>query len=490
MGRMLFHAPTPETLPCGAVERAYVAGIEGVPWRSWNQWAGGILTVERSTNESGSLYIPWDVAEKGTRVLSTCSLMERETPYCLATELARGTLHRLRVFVGTIESAGGTVPAEIKQLVHSARQHFFVAITSPFCEMKPAEAAIRDASAAIDQLGQLHNRTSAANGGARSDAHGPVLAGRLDQSVPTKADRFLTAFGGALVPCRWRDLQADPGRIEWAAADAQIAWCRQHDLRVLGGPLVQIDALHLPDWTHEFAADFDALEHRAIHYVDQVASRYEDDVDAWICAGRLNLPGSLGLDEEQKLRIAVSMVETVRRASPRTPVVVGFDQPWGEYLAQREDDLSPLYFADALVRADLGVAGIALEINLGYWPGGTQPRDLLEIMRHLDRWCLLGIPLIVLLTLPAAMGDDPNAVGAARIVPRSRHDDAAPAMDQTVVADMIRSLMGCSRLHAVVWNQWSDARPHEFPHSGLLDSSGQERPGLESFVAVRREFSA
>ena len=135
---------------------------------------------------------------------------------------------------------------------------------------------------------------------------------------------------------------------------------------------------------------------------------YDEAVDVWVCAGRLNVAGTLAFSEEQRLRLAVAMIEVVRDSSSHTPVVISFDQPWAEYLATDDYDLSPLHFADALVRAELGVGGIALEMNLGYWPGGCLPRDLLAISRHLDRWSLLGIPLIVYLTMPSSADDDPQ----------------------------------------------------------------------------------
>ncbi len=93
MGQLRFHAPSPEKLLPHAAELAYLAGLEAIPWRSHNQLADGILTLERSISESGNLYIPWNIPRIGQRVLSTCTLMERERPYTLVTELARGTLH-------------------------------------------------------------------------------------------------------------------------------------------------------------------------------------------------------------------------------------------------------------------------------------------------------------------------------------------------------------------------------------------------------------
>jgi len=61
--------------------------------------------------------------------------------------------------------------------------------------------------------------------------------------------------------------------------------------------------------------------------------------------GSAECRGDLVFSEEQRLRLAVAMIEVVREASSRTPVVISFDQPWAEYLATDDYDLSPLHFA-------------------------------------------------------------------------------------------------------------------------------------------------
>ena len=102
-------------------------------------------------------------------------------------------------------------------------------------------------------------------------------------------------------------------------------------------------------------------------------------------------------------------VELVRSLDPDTPALVSFDQPWAEYMRQRESDFPPLHFADALIRAGLGLAGLMLEINVGYSPGGTLPRHPLEFSRLLDAWSLLGLPLWLSLCAPSAYHEDPLA---------------------------------------------------------------------------------
>jgi hypothetical protein len=272
--------------------------------------------------------------------------------------------------------------------------------------------------------------------------------------------------------------------------DAQLAWCDQHALRLLGGPLVQLDRSSLPEWVFRWENRYDAFEDAARKYVRGVVRRYDEAVDVWVCAGRLNVEGALAFSEEQRLRLAVAMIEVVREASSRTPVVVSFDQPWAEYLATDDYDLSPLHFADALVRAELGVGGIALEMNLGYWPGGCLPRDLLAISRHLDRWSLLGIPLMVYLTMPSSVDSDPQAVGNSQVIHRNGGARSTPAMDQGLASQLIPLLLSKPSLHALVWNQLSDVEPHEFPHSGVLDHAGNAKPLLSVLGDIRKQLLA
>ena len=51
------------------------------------------------------------------------------------------------------------------------------------------------------------------------------------------------------------------------------------------------------------------------------------------------------------MQLVAQALQLTRQIDPRTPMVVSFDQPWGEYLAMQQQDLAPFHFADALVRA-------------------------------------------------------------------------------------------------------------------------------------------
>ncbi len=168
--------------------------------------------------------------------------------------------------------------------------------------------------------------------------------------------------------------------------------------------------------------------------------------------------------------------------------MISFDQPWAEYLAATDHDLAPLELADALVRAELGVSGVALEMNLGYWPGGSLPRDALTVSRQVDRWSLLGIPLLVFLNLPSHAGTDPQATARTAVLGEACDARALPAMNHRLAAQTIPLLLAKPAVRAVVWSQWSDQRPHEFPHAGLLDPAGRAKPLLADLARIRRDL--
>ena len=97
MGLIRFLVPRRDRILPKAIERAYIVGMDEVPWSSRIVASDDGLIVDRPVGESGCFHIPWPVEGYGETVLSTASLMERSEPYLLELELARGTLNRILV---------------------------------------------------------------------------------------------------------------------------------------------------------------------------------------------------------------------------------------------------------------------------------------------------------------------------------------------------------------------------------------------------------
>jgi hypothetical protein len=194
----------------------------------------------------------------------------------------------------------------------------------------------------------------------------------------------------------------------------------------------------------------------------------------------------MSLDEESRLNLVAKAVQVVRRIDPRTPTVVSFDQPWAEYLVDQDNDLAPWHYADALVRADLGISGFGLEINAGYWPRGSAHRPAFEYSKLLDQWGQLGLPLMVMLTAASSAEPDPLAANAIHAEP-IEVGKASPVDPQSVWAGLVAPLLASRpSVQVLVWNQLMDNEPHEFPHGGLFDERGKAKTTLSVLRELRK----
>jgi hypothetical protein len=161
------------------------------------------------------------------------------------------------------------------------------------------------------------------------------------------------------------------------------------------------------------------------------------------------------------------------------------DQPWAGFMGREEYELSPWHFADALVRAELGLAGIGLEINFGYAQHGSEPRDVLEFGRQLDRFGTLGLPLLVTLSVPSGTAADPQAGRAERVIPFTG-SQITPAAQRAWAEQYLPALLARQPVQGIIWNQLLDSRPHAFPHGGLFDAQDHPKPVMEYLQSLRK----
>ncbi len=494
MGAMRFLVPRRDHLPADALERAYLAGIDEVPWQSRIRWIDDVLVVERDQADSGNLFIPALVDGHHEVVLSTASLMEREQPYHLDVELARGTLNRLRNSVAGWESMNVTVRDGIRPAMTAAQTHFSLAATRQDDPLAAAEQAVAATNSALEAMDLLAGAYATEALAARRQQQGKLttLVGcnlgsiRPDEALGRAIDG---AFNSVAVPLVWRDIEAREGKRDWTVSDAQVEWCRAQGLRMISGPLLEIDKWSLPDWMVMWGGDLEGFRSCVAEHIDAVVTRYRGRVQLWHCAARLNIKNDFGHDEEQRLRLAALTIECIHRADPRAPVVLSVDQPWGAFMSQGHYDLAPLHFVDALVRAELGLAGIGVEINFAYAPGGSDSRDVLEFARQIDRFSMLGLPVLVLLTAPSAQGPDPLAAASARAINYSTGTSLSSEAQRAWGEKFLSMLLAKQPVQAIIWNQLSDGQPHAFAHGGLLDADGQAKPILDVFRALRGQHT-
>ena len=118
MGQMRFIVSPPERITEEALQTAYLSGMDRAPWLARTRREGDELVLDRDVDDSGSLTIPWQVDGHGLLGLSTATLMEREAPYRLPLELARGAIHQLRNQMFEWQMLGVVVPEDVEFEAH------------------------------------------------------------------------------------------------------------------------------------------------------------------------------------------------------------------------------------------------------------------------------------------------------------------------------------------------------------------------------------
>lgn len=139
MGEFRFRVPSEWNLDTYHGNAIHVIGLDGIPWpcrisvsEAGNSEAGNsepenakpdiseaegsdsenttvlekTITISRNRDESGKLYLIYPMDRRGEMLICTGTLPVRETRYELLTELARGTLNRLRNQISIWEEGG------------------------------------------------------------------------------------------------------------------------------------------------------------------------------------------------------------------------------------------------------------------------------------------------------------------------------------------------------------------------------------------------
>ncbi len=373
MGQLRFRVPESLSYDERIWKSSVVTGIEGIPWPSRIRMVDDILSIDRTIDESGKLSIVWPTHEFGPITVTSSSLRCDENPYDMAVELARGTLHRVRGRALDWQRQGLSLPDTFCRLAETATDCFLDSISTQRDtqdRLVSSQRSIELSLAATRPLTEAYIQQSLQARHHQEEKLSTLLGFKLD-SYPQWLDfteQAAKAINLACISLEWGRVEADSGRADYDLFDAQFEWARKNNMRVCGGPLVSLQPHAMPQWLY-LLNDFDTLLDAACAFTRKTVQRYKGKVHLWSAAAGLNSPNNLGLTDEQVLRLAVGIIQTVRRTDDRTPVVLHLDMPWAEYLAQSDSAISPLHLADALIRAELGLSGLCLDLNMNVSPG-------------------------------------------------------------------------------------------------------------------------
>jgi hypothetical protein len=296
-----------------------------------------------------------------------------------------------------------------------------------------------------------------------------------------------SSFNAVKVPIPWKELEPTEGTWNWEPLDRLVEWAAGK-FEIVGGPLVDFSGRALADWLWCHEPDLHMLADHLVDFVSRVLDRYRGRIRTWQLTAGSNWSGVLATNDEELLWLTIRLLEAARKVDPQLEMLVGLAQPWGEYLANQEHNVTPFSFADTLLRTGTRVEGLELEIAMAVSPRGSYCRDPLELSRLLDLYVLLGVPLHVTLSYPSSDAADAGLSDPDFRVHGGRWGEEFTPAGQADWARAFGRLVLCKPVvRGVTWAHAEDAAPHYFPHCGLIDAGGAPKPALEALRQLRAE---
>jgi len=482
--RFLVH-PTELLNDWPEIHRAYVSGFDRHVFPTQVELSGNVLTCQRLHSDSGKLHVSFPVEGYGRPVLTTSSLRERESPYLLPLELARGKIAELREQSSQWELIHMAIPDSFRAAERRAFRLFSQASAAQADEQQACHLARQSLVAACEASDILMNAYTEQRLAVsfRAREHPPSSLGcELPWSLLDERTQewFCSTFQAAALPIEWKRIEPVEGRYEWEIIDQMLECCVEHRQLPRGGPLIDLGAGGLPSWLAPWEHDIINMQSFVCDWVETAVSRYMGRIRLWEVSAYGNSGGALAINEENRLGLVARTLETAARTDDDAQLFIRIDQPWGDYQARGQHRLSPFQFADAVVRSNLGLAGVNLEINVGYQPHGCLSRDMLSFSRLIDYWSLLGIQLHVTLAFPSSATADPAAHDDVEVATPVWTQPCSEEAQAEWIDTFVPLLMAKPAVTGVYWTHFSDAMPHHFPHAGLIRADGTPKPAFEA----------
>ncbi|HTI50933.1 MAG TPA: glycoside hydrolase, partial [Planctomycetaceae bacterium] len=243
------------------VHRAYVSGVDQAAWPTRVEVDGNVLVCRRQSSDSGKLNVVWPVPDFGRPILSTASLPERDEPYNLAVELARGKIVQVRNQLALWHAAGMTIPPEFSELhreAHRLLAHSVAAQDRPALAAEIAQQAILEEFRAAEMLTRSYAQQRLEMRHRQYPQLPTILGCSLGDSLlaPPQQEQFLDAFNGAAIPLQWRYIEPLEGDYRWEIYDTQVEWALANNLLIRGGPLIDLSPNGLPAWLSQWQHDY------------------------------------------------------------------------------------------------------------------------------------------------------------------------------------------------------------------------------------------
>lgn len=471
---------------------AYVVGTDDVPLRAELSFKNGIITCKKRAAGPAGLAILWKVEGAGTILLETIRVQERERPYVLQVELARGRLLRINHKLEDWGLLDSTEAERMNAGLNEARDTLIAALKTE----EPAEAAMlgEKALALAVQASEEFSRVQARSivtRRAQVGATGKRTIGcgaHLDPPSDAIKKRLAGTADFVTLPITWRDIEPNEQVFNWKPLDAWVEMLVKSHIPIRASALLSFHERNVPDWLYIWETDFDAIRDLAFEHVRRIINRYGQYVQSWVVASGLHASNCFSFSFEQLVELTRVASTLTKQLSPRSASILEIASPWGEYYSRNQRTIPPLLYADMAVQSGIGFDAFGLRTEFGPGRDGHYVRDMFQVSAMLDQFAKLNKPLhITAAQVPSApipLKADAADAGDGG----SWHGGWSEATQAEWLRRFIEVAFSKPFIESVAWQTFADRADQEIPFGGLLRNDLAPKEAYRELQAVRKEL--
>ncbi|MGL4594177.1 MAG: hypothetical protein ACRCUY_05560 [Thermoguttaceae bacterium] len=491
---------TPNLIPKSLLEKSYFASWGRVPRPTKVIVEGNEMVVRTDTKGSGTIHVLYPHRFPGILIESTESLLNNGKPYCLIKELARGALGRLVRKWFEWQMLGHHISPEHRMKCTQIARRF----------SKAAVADISDVNVQfemgeiLEELTQLvfasslaHSEQTQERRGINAEQWLPRFGIGMNHhpfDTPYEFGQYAPflnkAFQSVLPAPTWRELEPEPGLIRWDLLDRRLSISARFGFDIVMGPLLSFEQESTPDWLVPRLNEDDVFENHATQFVTSIVTRFGDLVSAWILGTQVNSCHLPHISQLRVVNLVRDLAQLIRKKGVVAPILVGIDQPWGEYTLEQTFEYDIVNIAEMLMSCR-EIDSFLLKFQFGLDSKSSYPRDPIALGSLLDIWGCLGKALYISFSVPSipekTLSLDPT-------IPQECL--WSEGLQQIWTDIILRTILSKRSVQGIFWNSLQDRVDDSHPETaslersesdGLIDSNRVLKLAFKHFSAMQQK---
>ncbi len=474
----------------------YLFGQDEIPIRSQLEMSDGQLLGIRHNDSNVGLVTLWPVDKFGQVVLQTTRLPDRDKPYNLNVELARGRLLRInqkREDWG-MSVNGHSLSKKQHELIDRSLDKLVDALSyidDPPRASLAADESLYWAMQAGEMMSRVHadlflKRRLETQGFSRHSFGCCMDINRIHDSK--YLEYIKNTFRFVTIPIGWKQVEPKEQERNFDILDECVNWLHHHHIAVKVGPLLSFSLGALPDWLFIWENDFDQVRDMAYDYITEVVERYGRKVQAWDVCNGLNANNCFKFSFEQIIEITRSSALAAKRAAPRSLILVGITEPWGEYYAYNQITLPPMIYLDMICQSGVNFDGLGLTLRFGRGGAGMRVRDLLDISSLMDKIGIFGKPIHLSCVQVPSQPDVRDASNPRMGEAGSWHGSWNEKNQADWIQQLYRIALSKPFIETITWADLADRNDGILTHGGLFTADMVPKQAYKALCNLKKEL--